>query len=1202
MLNMLWLAAVSPQVALSEEPVPYAVAAEPWEQGLGNHRARVRVAADAPAVWAHVPWRRRDRDPERKRIIVAGPDQQRITDAVAVRLDRIAGDIVFRPTSGPGEYCIYYLPFVVQDGYGWYGGDYLPPDDTADAQWRADNGLSAEQLAAEAWRNLPRAEVTAIDARTEFSRLDPMEVVATEAEVAEIVAAYPDDRYLVFAEDREHPVWMNDDLPLRWVQRGPASVLEGAAERDEFYVFQIGLFAARQGLEHLAVDFTDLRHEGGEAIAADRLRCVTLGGTDWTGEALTKDVSVAQGAVGALWCGIAVPPDAAPGLYTGRATVRPANAPAREVELRLTVLDQMADNHGYNDLRRQARLAWLDSTIAQDEQVTAPYTPLEVDGSTVRCLGRELTFGPGGLPDRIRSGGHDILAQPMNLAVHTAGGRVAWRQDEAQTGHRSEGAVEWESSAAAPGVSLSTRARMEYDGWVHYTLTVRADEDLDAQDMALELPLRREVAKYLMGIGHDGGFRPKEWSWKWGGQLYYDSFWMGDVPAGIQCELRGTSYSGPMVNLYWSLGQLQPPATWNNDGRGGCTVAEADDDVVLARAYTGPRQLTAGEELTFEFALLITPVRPLDTKRHFSERYFHAYEPVEQVAGYGANVVNIHHATEINPYINYPFLKAKELGEYVQAAHDRGMKVKIYYTLREFTNHVVEMPALRSLGHEVLAPGPGGNYPWLREHLGSDYAPSWYSPIFPDREDCASVVNSGASRWYNYYLEGLQWLVRYVGIDGLYVDDVSYDRRIMRRVRKILDRNREGCLVDLHSNTGFSRNPAIQYMEFFPFIDRLWFGESFDYDRSPDYWLTEICGIPYGLMGDMLQNGGNPWRGMIYGMTGRMPWSGQPGPMWKAWDDFGIAEARMVGYWEPDCPVHTDNPDVLATAYVRDGKAMVAVASWAKKPVRARLEVDWQALGLDPAKAHFYAPAIADYQDEMLFAIDDAIVVMPGRGWVLVADESPREGAPRWTGDVRDTARYTRALAWEEDFAGNEMPEGWTAQVTERPTGHMSISDGQLRIHCEAHRSAFIDRALSEGTTIVEALVSPGTDRGESWGVGLGLAWPDRFLRINVRATEKRVGVDTGQDQWLYPSFVEPGQPVHLRIRLDADRVFLELSADGELWFAVRTLPREAYPGMPTSVLVGKMSGTGKNEDAGLESPEGDCQVDHVRAYTDRAG
>ena len=48
-------------------------------------------------------------------------------------------------------------------------------------------------------------------------------------------------------------------------------------------------------------------------------------------------------------------------------------------------------------------------------------------------------------------------------------------------------------------------------------------------------------------------------------------------------------------------------------------------------------------------------------------------------------------------------------------------------------------------------------------------------------------------------------------------------------------------------------------------------------------------------MGEMLQKGGNPWRGMVYGMTSRLPWAGDPRPLWKVWDEFGIADARMIG-------------------------------------------------------------------------------------------------------------------------------------------------------------------------------------------------------------------------------------------------------------------------------------------------------------------
>ena len=51
-------------------------------------------------------------------------------------------------------------------------------------------------------------------------------------------------------------------------------------------------------------------------------------------------------------------------------------------------------------------------------------------------------------------------------------------------------------------------------------------------------------------------------------------------------------------------------------------------------------------------------------------------------------------------------------------------------------------------------------------------------------------------------------------------------------------------------------------------------------------------------------------------------------------------------------------PDVLATAYVKQDKTLIALASWAPEKTEVRLRVDWQALGLDAAKARLHDQAI----------------------------------------------------------------------------------------------------------------------------------------------------------------------------------------------------------------------------------------------------
>ena len=177
------------------------------------------------------------------------------------------------------------------------------------------------------------------------------------------------------------------------------------------------------------------------------------------------------------------------------------------------------------------------------------------------------------------------------------------------------------------------------------------------------------------------------------------------------------------------------------------------------------------------------------------------------------------------------------------------------------------------------------------------------------------------------------------------------------------------------------------YLEHFPFLNRLWFGEYFDYNSAPDYWLIEVSGIPFGLMGEMLQDGGNPWRGMVYGMTARMPRETLVARLWKLWDDFGMADAKMTGSWTPICPVKTDHKEVLATVYVKADKTLIALASWAEDTVNCRLDIDWDALHLDANKARLVGATIKDFQAPAGFSASDAIPVEPGKGWLLILSQ-----------------------------------------------------------------------------------------------------------------------------------------------------------------------------------------------------------------------
>ena len=970
-----------------------------WDQlRYGNHRAVLKVPKAKDAVYARIPWRRRDIHPEEKRMILTDSAGKEIKNLLVVANNREYGEIIFQPVSGVGTYYLYYMPFEIKGSRNYPKVYYLKPGKTADMTWLDKSRLTDSIKIRKRIRRIPAAQVKLLEAVNGFNSFFPMEMIATREEMNQILRQHPED-YLLFSESRRYPIRMRHDLPYRWIEKGVSPDFTGKAYRNEYYAFQVGLFAARDSLTDVDITFEGMKDASGqEVLPAKAFTCFNKTGIGWDARPFVRKLPVPEGTVQPLWMGVDIPKDMPAGEYTGAVTVTPAGKAPQKIDLHFTILDSVMIDRGDHESWRHSKMRWLNSLLAVDEKVVKPFVPVQINKDTVSILGRKLVLNAAGLPAQIISyynGSNTaitpiprkILAGDFRMVVEKPGGvRQAMHGGRRLFTRWSQGMTSWTANPATGALKTMVKGKMEFDGFVEIKIYVTATKKTEVKDIMLEIPVDSASATHFMGLGYKGQKFPGTVDWKWDVRKNQDGAWIGRVNAGFQFSLRGANYSRPLNTNFYHSKPLHMPLSWDNHGRGGIRIRRENGQVMI-RAFSGERTLTPGDTLCYQINLLLTPFKPIDTKSHWKNRYYHSFQPLDTVIRAGANVINVHHATEINPYINYPFLRQDTMRNYIAAAHKKGLKVKIYNTIRELSNHAPEIFALRSLNHEIYTYGPGNGWAWLQEHVGEDYIAAWFVPKLRD----AAIINSGMSRWHNYYVEGINWLAKNMKIDGIYIDDIAFDRTTMKRVRKVLDRNRPDALIDLHSANQFNPrdgyiNSANLYMEHFPYLNRLWFGEYFDKNSPADFYLLEMSGIPYGLMGEMLQDGGNRWRGMVFGMTARLPWAGDPRAIWKFWDDTHIENTRMIGFWDPECPVRTNHDKIKATVYMRKGFAVVALASWSPVAVKVALDIDWKTIGVDKKKAVVEALPIKDYQEAGVY--DPASVpVQAGKGLLLVIRE-----------------------------------------------------------------------------------------------------------------------------------------------------------------------------------------------------------------------
>ncbi|MCK5464681.1 MAG: hypothetical protein KAI95_16745, partial [Bacteroidales bacterium] len=344
-----------------------------------------------------------------------------------------------------------------------------------------------------------------------------------------------------------------------------------------------------------------------------KMTCFNEGGIDVQGNPFSKNVNISSGRVQAFWIGIDLS-GVKEGSYEGKVyAVSEGNM--QSIPIQLEVDGDEVTNQGFNEGKRLSRMAWLNTTIGLDKEITKGFDEITQEENRIKILGRTITIAPTGLPSQITSffepsnqflvpDGEAVINHPFRFIIEKENGEIL----ELEPGNleytdRSPSHLSWQVINRCDECELVCSGRMEYEGYMDYHLALRSKETLKIKDIRLEIPMNKDKAKYMMGLNHDGGLRTPQWQWKWDTTKNQDMLWIGDVNGGLRFKWKAENYVRPLINIYYSFGPLHLPPSWGNGGRGGVNVHEKENDVLVS-AFSGQRELKAGEVLNYDFELL----------------------------------------------------------------------------------------------------------------------------------------------------------------------------------------------------------------------------------------------------------------------------------------------------------------------------------------------------------------------------------------------------------------------------------------------------------------------------------------------------------------------------------------------------------------------------------------------------------------------
>lgn len=595
------------------------------------------------------------------------------------------------------------------------------------------------------------------------------------------------------------------------------------------------------------------------------------------------------------------------------------------------------------------RPEWVDTDAGDAKgRVPKPWTPVQAEGATLKCWGRDVAFGKGLMPIAMSSGKHKILSAPMSVLLGSPRGVVTIKDTGKElkptisaTGDRADFSTAFDSPVADVQVS----GYMEFDGFIAVDLKVHPKQPITS--LALEMPLERDLAKYIQPLPKATN-RDKA----------------GSIPeSGLVLDPQNTLWiCNDSAGIYFSCDSTQ---NWN----GGIEVKPGEGQT-LVRFQFRKEGAPSSAPLTYRFYLQTTPVRP------FNPDWFEKGSRVVNGLTYGQSKQSLQKVKELGGKTLIFFehwctaqnggwsKREPELKKIVEQLHGMGFKVIFYFGFE-----IADVPEHKDMIEECKA---------LVNQSANYYKPASQNTYW---------VSYG-SPYQEYLLHHMRRLKEEIGIDGVYLDgsiqlshadnpafgagyiDEEGQRKTtvpIERIRSFAKRINElfvqdGGTVFAHMNM----NPntmgfvSTSYLgEHVGFLSGNW--KSVDDLIPPDVarsiYNSDNTGVPMVLC---IQN---MWPHVRHSPPGWFPraraWTSlyriginvlieeimasegiEMMDQNRALAEFGADAAQWMPYWQENLPVQSEPAELKTSIYKREDGAMVcAVANTSGSAIKGVLTI-----------------------------------------------------------------------------------------------------------------------------------------------------------------------------------------------------------------------------------------------------------------------